>query len=107
MCDAIATLAGGSRPPRVSLPFSLPVGLPVARMLAAVLAATLRRVTLFVHRAVMVVMMVMVLAVFGPATISIPIPIPVPGHQVAGLSVCAQTRHRRISTVTKFCLYSR
>lgn len=58
-------------------------GVPVS-----ILAPSLCYIALFVHRAVVVVMMVVVLAVFGPAAISVTIL--VLGRQVARLGGCAQ-----------------
>lgn len=80
MHHALATFAGRPRPAPIPFPL-LPsvVGVPVR-----VLAPSLRSVALFVHRAVVVVMVVVVLAVFGPAAI------PVLGLYVAGLGSGAQ-----------------
>lgn len=69
MCHAIATLAGRSRPAPV--PFSLPV--TVARVPVDVFAPSFCYIALLVHRAVVMVMMVVVLTVFGTAAIPVSI----------------------------------
>lgn len=70
---AVATLAGRARPTPVPLTLLLAVVLPVARVPVSVVP--LGRVALLVHGPVVVVVMVVVLAVFGPAPVSVPFPV--------------------------------
>lgn len=81
---ALTTFTGRPRPAPIPFPLLPSVaGVPVR-----VLAPSLPCIALLVHRAVVVVMVVVVLAIFGPAAISVAIP--VLGWDVARLGSCAQ-----------------
>lgn len=73
MCHELATLAGRSRPTPVPFSLLLTVVLSVTGVPVSVLAPSLRCIALLVYRAMVVVMVVVVLTVFGPAAISVTI----------------------------------
>lgn len=88
VCHAFLSLAGRPWPAAVPFSFSLPVVLSVTRVSVSVVAHSLCYIALLVHRTVMVMMMVVMLAVFGAA--SIPVTILVFGCEVTWLGGCAQ-----------------
>ena len=87
----LTTLAGRSRPAPVPLSLPVPVlKLSFAGVPVSVLAPSLCYIALLVHGAVVVVMVVVVLTVFGPAAVSVAVL--VFGREVPGLRGRAQFR---------------
>lgn len=71
MRHALPTLAGRTGPAAVSFSLPLPIVLSVTGVPEAVLAPSLCYITLLVHGAMVVVMMVVMFTVFGPAAVSV------------------------------------
>lgn len=71
MCYALAALAGRSRPAAVPFPLLLALLLSVSGVPVSVLSPSLCYIVLLVQGAVVVVMVVVVFAVFGPAPVTV------------------------------------